>query len=94
MDDVFETVDRGDLAFAAFVRATHNENFIVFSDGNGADLTTAVLEEQRAIENDAITYVVLLTEFLAQRSAHDSSSDAGRRAIVGLARLSSRGVEG
>jgi hypothetical protein len=48
----------------------------------------------QAAEEDEITYVVLLTKFLAQRGAHDGPSDARWCAIVGLARLSPRGVEG
>jgi len=69
VDNVLETVDGGDLAFAALVGAPNNNNFIVLSDRDGAD-------------------VVLLTEFLAQRCAHDRTSDAGRSIIMGLARLS------
>jgi hypothetical protein len=38
VDDILETVDRGDLAFAALVGASYNENFVVFSDWDGADL--------------------------------------------------------
>lgn len=38
--------------------------------------------------------IVLLTEFLAQGRAHDSTSDTGRGIVMSLARLSSRGVKG
>lgn len=38
VDDVFETVDGGDLAFATFVGASNNENFVVLSDGDRSDL--------------------------------------------------------
>lgn len=37
------------------------------------------------------SYIVLLTEFLAQRSAHDNSSLAGWSTEVRLARLPPRG---
>ena len=36
--DVLETVDGSDLALAAFVGASDNEDFVVFSDWDGADL--------------------------------------------------------
>lgn len=34
VDDVFETVDGGDFAFAALVAAAHDEDFVVFADGD------------------------------------------------------------
>lgn len=43
---------------------------------------------------DSSTHVVLLTELFAERGAHDCASDAGRGIVMGLARLSARGVEG
>ena len=36
--DVLEAVDGGDFAFAAFVRATLDDYFVVFADGDCADL--------------------------------------------------------
>ena len=36
--DVFEAVDGGDLAFAAFVAAAFDYDFVVFADGDCADL--------------------------------------------------------
>lgn len=36
--DVLKTVDGGDLAFAALVGASNDSDFIVLSDGDGADL--------------------------------------------------------
>ena len=38
MDNVFKTVDGGDLALTAFVGASGYGDFIVFADGDGADL--------------------------------------------------------
>lgn len=38
MDDVFEAVDGGDFALAALVAAACDNDFVVFSDGDGADL--------------------------------------------------------
>ena len=38
VDDVFETVDGSDLALTTFVGASHDKDFVVFSDGDGADL--------------------------------------------------------
>lgn len=38
MNDVFETIHGGNFAFATFVGATGYSDFVVFSDGYGADL--------------------------------------------------------
>jgi len=38
VDDVLETVDGGDLAFATLVGASYDSDFVVLSDGDGADL--------------------------------------------------------
>lgn len=39
MNDVFEAVDGGDFAGFAFVAAADDGNFIVFANGDCADLT-------------------------------------------------------
>lgn len=38
MDDVFETVDGGDFAVAAFVGTADYGDLVVFADGDAADL--------------------------------------------------------
>lgn len=38
MHDVFEAVDGGDLAFAALLRASNDQDLVVLADGDGADL--------------------------------------------------------
>ena len=38
VDDIFETVDGGDFALAAFVGAADDGDFVVFADGHRADL--------------------------------------------------------
>jgi len=38
VDDVFEAVDGDDFALAAFVGAARDEDFVVFADGDRADL--------------------------------------------------------
>jgi hypothetical protein len=38
VDDVFETVDGGDLSFTALVRASDNEDFVILADRDGSDL--------------------------------------------------------
>ncbi len=48
VDDVFETVDGGDLAFATLLRASDNQNFIVFADWDGADLEGVRYIERRS----------------------------------------------
>lgn len=34
VDEVLETIDGSDLAFSALIRAAHDCDFIVFTDGN------------------------------------------------------------
>lgn len=38
MDHVFEAVDGGYFAFAAFIGAAGDDYLVVFADGDGADL--------------------------------------------------------
>jgi len=38
VDDVFETVDRGDLSFAALIGASDNEDFVIFADGDRSNI--------------------------------------------------------
>lgn len=40
--DVFEAVDGGDFALAAFVGAALDDHFVVFTDRDGADLWVIV----------------------------------------------------
>lgn len=42
VDYVFEAVDGGDGAFAAFVAAAHDGDFVVFADGDGSHLLGVV----------------------------------------------------
>lgn len=39
MDDIFEAIDGGDFAGFAFVAAADDEDFVVFANGDCADLT-------------------------------------------------------
>ncbi len=91
VDDVLETVDGGDLALTTLIRATNNEDLVVLPDGDGADLERLRMCCRCAKKT---TNVVFLTELLAQRCAHDGTSNAGWGIVMSLARLSSRGVEG
>ena len=59
MDEVLETVNGYDLAFSAFVRATDYENFVVFPDGDAADLFCGKLELGGDFERDAAMMEVL-----------------------------------
>lgn len=116
VDDVFETVDGGDLALATLVGAPDDGDLVVLADGNSADLPGVrrkilffLQSVSRAVsclpatqwssfrvgcsaagKNLVQAYVVLLTQFLAQRSAHNHSTLAGRSAEVRLARLPAR----
>jgi hypothetical protein len=83
--NVLETVDRGDLAFAALVGASYDKNFVVFSDWDGADLE--IVREITAPQA-RITDVVFVSELFAQWGTHDRTSYAGRGIVMGLARLS------
>ena len=38
MDNIFKTVYGGDLAVAAFVAAANNSDFVIFANGDGANL--------------------------------------------------------
>lgn len=38
VDDIFETVDRGDLALLVLVGATDDRNLIILADGDAANL--------------------------------------------------------
>ena len=38
VDEVFQAVDGGNLAFAAFVRSAFDDHFVVFAERQGADL--------------------------------------------------------
>jgi hypothetical protein len=91
VDDVFETVDRGDLALLVLVEAADNRDLVVLADGDAPDLCETSAKIRIKQPEKAKTYVVLLTELLAEGGAHDVATDAGRRAEVGLARLAPRG---
>lgn len=71
VDDVFETVDGGDLALTALVGATDDGDLVVLADGDAAD-------------------VVLLTELLAERGAHDVAALRRRGLEVSGAALAAR----
>ena len=51
MNDVFETVNRGDFGVAAFVGAAGYGDFVVFADGNRADLGWKYNQRLRAGRN-------------------------------------------
>lgn len=38
VDEVLQSVYGGDFAFTAFVGSSHNSDFVVFSDGDAANL--------------------------------------------------------
>lgn len=44
VNHILETVDGGDLALAALVRATDDGDLVVLADGDAADLLTKMLE--------------------------------------------------
>lgn len=62
VDDIFETVDGGDLALTALVGATLDDNLVVLADGNGADLEIHVRGMLEGVDG-GLAYVVLLAEF-------------------------------
>jgi hypothetical protein len=92
VDDVLETVDGGNLALTALVNSTGEDNLVILSDGEGADLGGKLESDSRSKPRH--TYTIFLTELLAQRRTHDGTSDARRGIVMSLARLSPRGVEG
>lgn len=38
VDEVLQSVDRGDFSFSAFLGSSNYENFVVLADGNASDL--------------------------------------------------------
>jgi hypothetical protein len=90
--DVLETVDGSDLALATLVGATNDGDLVVLSDWDRADLGIMLEFPRRWMF--CITNIVLLAKLLAQRCAHDGTSNAGWGIVMSLARLSPRGVEG
>lgn len=102
MDHVLEAVDGGDLALLVLVGAADDGDLVVLADGDAADLYffCKKLSEDagRGIEDTgrvgSNTYVVLLTQLLAERGAHDVAADARGGLEVRLAGLAPRRVEG
>ena len=85
MDDVLKTVDGGDLAFAALIGASYDSDFVVLSDWDRADLKSVRLRGDAAV---SYTNIVFFSELLAQRRAHDCTSDTGWCIVMSLARFS------
>jgi hypothetical protein len=105
VDDPFLAVDRGYTSLAPFERATSNENFVVFAKRDGADLKSAQSQINPPKQHDlerrgqgryaeslcsGMWYLVLLSEFLGERGAHDCSSVTARRGEVCLTLANSR----
>lgn len=106
VDDIFETVDAKDLALAALVTSAHNDDFVVFPDGNGSNLcgchVSQCLGRQspddvvNAFESNLVvvramnSYIMLLTELFAERSAHDCTPNARWSTEVRFSRLPPR----
>lgn len=86
VDDVLEAVDRVDLALTALEGATDDGDLVVLADGDAADLR-GVSDVPPKRREQKETYVVLLTELLAEGGAHDDAADAGGGREVRLARL-------
>ena len=106
MDNVFQAVNGRNFSFAALVRSSGDNDFVVFANGNRADLCVTPLLVQswfffsvlgtlcsRADPAARGSHVVLFPKFLAKRRAHDRAADAGRSAEVRLARLPARRVK-
>jgi hypothetical protein len=103
VNHILETVDGGDLALTALVAATDNGDLVVLADGDAADLWSwARSVSCRRFDSIAsrcvpgcvgmyVAYVVLLTQLLAQRGAHDVAANAGGGVEVSLSRLASGG---
>ncbi len=69
MDEVFQAVDGGDFAFAPFVGASYNGDFVVFADGNGADLKHGdidqmLLSDPETLAGKSITLCFSLSSLL------------------------------
>lgn len=92
VDDVFETVDRGDLALTALVGAADDGDLVLLADGDAADLLGSMLElniDEVGLKEE--TNVVLLAQLLAEGSAHDDTALAGGSLEVSGTALATRG---
>jgi len=69
--DVFETVDGNDLALAALVGATLDDDLVVLAEGDGADLRLKSVWRCILLAMCELAYVVLLSE-LCEQSVHNS----------------------
>jgi hypothetical protein len=87
VDEVLEAVDGGDFAFAALVGAADDGDFVVFADGDGSDLLH--FRHLDGLEVGYL-YVVLFSEFFAERGGHDVASCGGLGAEVKFAGLAPR----
>lgn len=94
VDDIFETVDGGDLALTALVGATDDGDLVVLADGDAADLLRAksVIDRARRLQR-GWSYVVLLTELLGERGAHDVATLRRGSLVVSGTALPARGVD-
>lgn len=95
VDDVLQAVDGGDLALTALEGAADDGDLVVLANGDGADLrigSASCPGAKKILARLGKTYVVLLTELLAEGGAHDNTANAGGRREVRLARLAPRGV--
>lgn len=94
VDDIFETIDGGDLALLALVAATDDHDLVILADGDAADLETKKCEHVcgRVVVREIYgeTYVVLLAKLLAEGSAHDGAALAGGSLEVSRTALAAR----
>lgn len=61
MHDVFETVDGRYLAFAAFVGASDDSDFVILSDWDRSDLSILLESSKPFLRQREATHIVLLT---------------------------------
>ena len=77
VDDIFEAVDGGDFALAAFVRASDDEDFVIFSNWYAPNLFRWSPCQRnlcrKVINNElaAIAHIMLVAQLLGQRRAHN-----------------------
>lgn len=89
VDNVFETVDGGDLALTALVGATDDGDLVILADGDAADLIVVVnIDHHGGKKNNGKgTNVVLLAQLLAEGGAHDNTTLARAGLEVGRSAL-------
>lgn len=91
VDEVLQSVHRDDLAFSALVAAAYDRDFVVFAYGYRSDLVFELAAIPiTPVTGNHSTYIVLLSQLLAEWCAHNIAAECRPRLKVHLSRFASR----